>query len=518
MIGMMAIRTFFGVSGLAAVSADTPAFANLFHGGAVLQRNSNAAVWGTIQGAGPVSLYVDGVHVSDASVDASGNWTASLSPHEAAFGKTLTAVSKAGNASVTVNFGDVLLCAGQSNMDMPVSGKEGGFQADDGPAEVARSSKYTGGIWLWKQVQSIYSSSESWAEASPTSMGKQSAVCWYTGKNYYESLDGKVPVGLMQASVGGSPIEYWLSSESIAKCEVDKPQCDTQWPDSTFHDDQIVSLQPYTVGAIVWDQAERDLKCNHVENYPCMQRELARSWRKEFASPDAAFVIVQLPDYYDKKDPGAPGVPGYASTAEGLFAMRLAQEAGLEGVERAGLVATYDQSCNDLAFGDDCPFGSVHNIHKQEVGARVALQLLRLMQGQDLIAEGPRAQESSAASVGDDASSGFSISVTFTGGSAPFALLPTRNCTDCCDGSFGTAAKGDFDVSVDGKAWTPGSNVRMKGNDGVVFHVAALSSPPAFVRYTAGSNFTQCALFNAEGLPALPFQIGIEQEISEVLV
>jgi len=404
-------------------------------------------------------------------------------------------------------------------MDMPIVNKEGGFQADDGPAEVPRSSKYTGGIWLWKQVQSIYHNSETWAEASPTALSNgHSAVCWYTGKNYYDSLGGKVPVGLMQASVGGSPIEYWLSSESIAKCEVDEPQCDTQLPDSSFYVDQIVSLQPYTVGAIVWDQAERDLKCNNVANYPCMQRELARSWREAFGSPDAAFVVVQLPEYFDPNDPGAPGVAGYASAAEGVFAMRLAQEAGLEGVVKSGLVATYDQSCNNLAFPDDCPFGSVHNIHKQEVGARTALQLVRLMQGQDLIAEGPRAQEASVAAVGDDASSGFSVSVTFAGGSAPFALLPTRNCTDCCDGNFGAAAKGDFDVSVDGQAWVPGSSVRTKGNEGVVFHVAELSSPPAYVRYTAGSDFTQCALFNAEGLPALPFQIGIEQESKTIVV
>merc|ERR1712070_303262 len=134
------------------------------------------------------------------------------------------------------------------------------------------------------------------------------------------------------------------------------------------------------------------------------------------------------------------------------------------------------------------------------------------MQGQNLIAEGPRSQEASAALVGDDASGGFSVSVTFAGGSTPFALLPTRNCTDCCDGSFGTAAKGDFDASVDGLAWTPGSSVRMKGSEGVVFHVSGMSASPAYVRYTAGSTFTQCALFNAEGLPALPFQIGIEQQ------
>jgi hypothetical protein len=403
-------------------------------------------------------------------------------------------------------------------MGMPVWNKDGGFQADDGAAEVARSSKYTGSIWLWRQTQN--QKQDSWAEASPTALEKPgfSAVCWYTGKNYYESLGGKIPVGLIEAAVGGSPIEYWLSSESIAKCETDEPQCDDKMPDSTFYDDQIVGLQPYTFGAIVWDQAERDLKCNNVANYPCLQKELAHSWRKAFSSPDSAFVVVQLPDYYDQKDPGAPGVPGYTSTAEGVFAMRLAQEAGLEGVEKSALVATYDQSCNNLAFSDDCPFGSVHNIHKQEVGARAALQLLRLMEGQDLVAEGPRAQKASASRLGDADSDGFKISITFNGGSAPFALLPTRNCTDCCGGSFGAnqdvsaLPKADFDVSVDGKAWTSGSNARIKNGEGIVFHARGLPAPPALVRYTAGSNFTQCALFNAEGLPALPFQIGIEQE------
>jgi hypothetical protein len=56
----------------------------------------------------------------------------------------------------------------------------------------------------------------------------------------------------------------------------------------------------------------------------CLQKELVRSWRVAFASPAAAFVGIQLPDYYDPKDPGTPGTPGYATAAEGVFSMRLA--------------------------------------------------------------------------------------------------------------------------------------------------------------------------------------------------
>lgn len=324
-----------------------------------------------------------------------------------------------------------------------------------------------------------------------------------------------MPVGLLEAAVGGSPIEYWLSAESIAKCETDQPQCDDQMPDSSFYDDQIVSLQPYSLGAIIWDQAERDLKCNHVTEYPCLMRELARSWRLAFASPGAPLIAVQLPDYYDAKDPGAPGVPGFASTSEGVFEMRLAQEAGIAGDSNTALVATYDQSCNNLAFSENCPFGSVHNVHKQELGNRIAMQLARLMQGEDLVTEGPRAKLASAKAL---TKGGFSISITFAGGTTPFALQPTRNCTECCDGSLGAAASGDFEASHDGKLWSAGKNARMQGDDVVVFH-AEMATKPAFVRYTAGSNFTQCALFNKESLPAMPFKLPVtDQQLKEDFV
>jgi sialate O-acetylesterase len=143
-------------------------------------------------------------------------------------------------------------------MDMPLVNTPGAFQADNGTAEAAAAGRYTGGIWLWSQVQSKYHSSTSWAEASPASVGQPqafSAVCWYTGRSLYERLGGQVPIGLLKASVGGSPIEYWLSHASIATCETDRPQCDAQLPDATFYEDQIVALQPYSIGAIVWDQA-----------------------------------------------------------------------------------------------------------------------------------------------------------------------------------------------------------------------------------------------------------------------
>jgi len=206
---------------------------------------------------------------------------------------------------------------------------------------------------------------------------------------------------------------------------------------------------------------------------------------------DVPFVAVQLPDYVNPKGP------------EKVFAMRLQQQAGLEGVEPAALVATYDQSCNDQAFPESCPFGSVHNVHKQVVAERVAAQLARLL-GEEVVAEGPRVQEVTASPL-EQATSGFAMTVRFQGGSTPFVLSSTRNATQGCQGD-GAAAEGDFDASSDGVAWVPGHNARLSGGDSVVFDVAlAHGTPPAFVRYTAGSNFTQCAVYNSQGFPAPPF-------------
>ena len=94
-------------------------------------------------------------------------------------------------------------------------------------------------------------------------------ACWsrYTGKSLFEQLDGKVPVGLLCGAVGGSPIEFWLPKGHVNNsiCGADVPPCDPGGPnnytDSEFFERLIAFFQPYTLGSVVWDQAERDVHC-----------------------------------------------------------------------------------------------------------------------------------------------------------------------------------------------------------------------------------------------------------------
>ena len=113
------------------------------------------------------------------------------------------------------------------------------------------SFRYTGKISIRKAVATKYSHGvlPVWEEIRPTprtgcnpeqgwpawprcasNLAAFSAVCWYSGRNLFDKMGGNTPVGLMQASVGGSPIEYWLpptgpyppSTVNSNPCETDR--------------------------------------------------------------------------------------------------------------------------------------------------------------------------------------------------------------------------------------------------------------------------------------------------------
>jgi hypothetical protein len=335
---------------LLAVCSASLRFSDIVSNG-VLQHYAANNVWGS--GAAPsatVTVSVGGVAAGTATADREGNWTVVLENMPTRWSVDLAATSAGSTpANTTVAFGEVVMCAGQSNMDMPVDcslqnrsacfSPKLMFRADNGTAEVAASTRYTNKIWLLKVVQSKYEKRRepTWATASPSTLASHSAVCWYSGKALFEGLGGQVPVGLMQASVGGSPIEYWLPAATkmpvnTNACEADVPQCDNQFNDSSFFEDIVTQLIPHTFGALVWDQAERDVKCPvSTAAYACMQELLVTSWRKAFDSPDAAFVAVQLPGYTGALANGTGVYPGFI-TGEMVWAMRLQQARGAAAV------------------------------------------------------------------------------------------------------------------------------------------------------------------------------------------
>jgi sialate O-acetylesterase len=123
---------------------------------------------------------------------------------------------------VDVLFGDVWICSGQSNMELPVS------YIFNASIEIANAVKYPKiRLFTSKHDQSDEPVDEllrfalNWTVASPKSVGDDltSAVCWLYGRMVYDGLGGR-PMGLIHSSWGATEIEFWSPPQALKDCGI----------------------------------------------------------------------------------------------------------------------------------------------------------------------------------------------------------------------------------------------------------------------------------------------------------
>ena len=194
-----------------------PAFrmACLFTDHMVLQRDQPLPVWGWAAPGRPVTVEI-GPHSARTRTNAEGRWGLTLPSLESGKGP-LTITVKAGDETIRLTdilVGEVWLCSGQSNMEMTVS------QSADGKAEIKAANHPN--IRLFNIPRPATLSAEpqdvvggQWQACSPETIGDFSAVGYYFGREVHQSID--LPVGLINASWGGTIIETWTRHEEISR-------------------------------------------------------------------------------------------------------------------------------------------------------------------------------------------------------------------------------------------------------------------------------------------------------------
>ncbi len=188
----------------------------LFSDNMVLQQKQKIPIWGTAKPGGEVIVVLN-EQEQKTTVTKDGKWRVDLLPVAAGGPYELLIKGKETLTIKNVLVGEVWICSGQSNMEMPVSGDWAKVLNDS--AEVANANYPD--IRLF-QVEKVMANtpqekleSDGWKECSPNTVAKFSAVAYFYGRYLQKELD--VPVGLIQTAWGGTVVEAWTSGKTLKK-------------------------------------------------------------------------------------------------------------------------------------------------------------------------------------------------------------------------------------------------------------------------------------------------------------
>ncbi|MEO6035421.1 MAG: sialate O-acetylesterase [Verrucomicrobiota bacterium] len=481
-------------AGLTAARADVKPN-GLFSNGAVLQQGVEVPVWGSANAGEKVIVRFQGQEVS--TIAEKGRWLVRLKPLKAGGPFTLNISGENSITLTNILIGEVWLCSGQSNM---------GFQLYRA-ANAAEALAAAGDSQL-RLFSVPHESSDTpradvsgnWKESTAQTASNFSAVAWFFGRDLRRAL--KVPVGLIDSSVGGTPAEAWTSRETLATDpelkkiielqaenvrKFDPAKAESQHKTALkkyanevkiaeaagkpapriplkagnpaivakrpagLYNAMIAPLQPWAMAGAIWYQGEAN--SGRAGQYQKLFPALIRNWREAWGQGDFPFLFVQI-------------APESRMSPE----IREAQLLTAQKVPRTAMAVTVD-------------VGDAQDIHpkmKEPVGARLALAARAIAYSEKIEYSGPVFDK-----------------MTMEGGDAVLSFTHTGGGLIVKGGEL----KGFTIAAADGK-FVPAS-AKIKG-DRIIVNESSVERPVA-VRY-GWENVPDVNLFNAAGLPASPFR------------
>lgn len=399
-------------------------------------------------------------------VAADGSWQVAISTPSGGFDPQWIEIREANTIRLNdVLIGEVWLCAGQSNMEMPMQGFPS--QPVEGSlSEISRAFRYKN-LRLFNVAHSYAEAPQStcggeWMVCTPEHVATFSAIGYLFGRRLTEALD--MPVGIIVSSYGGSRIESWLDAASIKKfdpedyiAKADKPYRD---PCKLFNA-MIAPLVGSSIRGVVWLQGESNRRNAHV--YAPMLTELMALWRTLWQNLRMPFIVCQI----------AP-CPYHGEGELGAARLMEAQYKAVNSDDHAYLVGTSDVGAERF----------IHYPDKKIVAERVFVSALaNVYKIKGLPVSGPTMNR---IEYGDH-----KAIVHFN--HAGRGLVPTDRDITC------------FQLAGADLVFYP-AKARIGRKDRTTVEVECEEvSHPCAVRY-AFSNWHRVNLYNCEGLPAYPFR------------
>jgi len=209
----MRVIAFVFIVCLAAVSSTAQVkLPRLVRDSMILQRDTRVNIWGWAAKNEKVSLKFNG-KTYKTKTGADGKWLVVL-PAMKAGGPYTMDIS--GSNKITLKdilIGDVWICSGQSNMVHQMNIHDVTYAKDIAEANYPQIRHF----WI-PTLTSMEEPKEDlpagyWKSAIGDDVRPFSAVAYFFARKIYEKYH--VPIGLINASVGGTPIEAWISEEGL---------------------------------------------------------------------------------------------------------------------------------------------------------------------------------------------------------------------------------------------------------------------------------------------------------------
>jgi sialate O-acetylesterase len=360
----------------------------------VLQRQVPIHLWGWASAGERVTATLHGQSRS-ADADAYGEWSLWLLPERAGGPYTLTVSGTAPDShplSITdILIGDVWVASGQSNMEMPLRGFPGSAVVKNAEQEIAGADQPQIRLLRIDHKVSdvpVDDITNSWTLCTPQTAADFSAVAYFFGReiNHQEH----VPIGLIDSTWGGTPIESWISLDALGsdaslmpafaararfadeqtrlaevktaeeredaaavQAQQPKPKhpwhpFEAAWLPAGLYNGMIAPLTPYTIKGFLWYQGEANSAPERAPLYAKLFPTMITDWRAQWRQGDLPFLYVQISSFH--------------SDGEDWGVIRDAQRRTLSVAHTAMAVS--------LDVGD---VSNVHPSDKQTVGARLAL-------------------------------------------------------------------------------------------------------------------------------------------------
>jgi sialate O-acetylesterase len=178
----------------------------------ILQRDANVKIWGwsTIDEKVTVTFY-NKTYRTIAGKD--GKWMIILSPMHAG-GPFDMQIDGSNHITIkNILIGDVWVCSGQSNMELPMERVKDKYSGIITAADNSHIRQFNVSTNYNFHASQQDLPSGNWETTTPQSVLHFTAVGYFFAKALYEKYH--VPIGLIKSAVGGSPAEAWLSQDAL---------------------------------------------------------------------------------------------------------------------------------------------------------------------------------------------------------------------------------------------------------------------------------------------------------------